>query len=329
MKSSLRILALLTACALSVWAQEDRAPGIYARIQTNHGVMLVKLEHELAPNTVGNFVGLAEGTLEFTDAKTRKKAKRPFYDGLTFHRVIDGFMIQGGDPNGDGLGGPGYSFPDEFHPKLRHRGPGILSMANAGPHTNGSQFFVTLGDTPHLDDKHSVFGKVIEGLDVLKTIGKLETGARDKPTQPVVMTKVTVERVGEEAQAWKPGKPEPPEPEGEVDERKIPDADQEERPSVRVQILCVHYKGAINSWPWIQRSKEEARKIAERLAKHARLKGANPKELAQSYSDLPAQTYPLFKWRVDPSFDPAFKLKTGQVSDPIDTPYGVMVFAGM
>jgi peptidyl-prolyl cis-trans isomerase A (cyclophilin A) len=139
-------------------------------------------------------VGLAEGTKEWTDPKTGQKVKKPYYEGLIIHRVFDGFMIQGGDPLGVGSGGPGYRFEDEFSPKLRHSKEGILSMANAGPNTNGGQFFITLGPTPHLDNKHSVFGEVVEGMDVVRKIGKVPTGAANKPVTPVTMS-VKIERV--------------------------------------------------------------------------------------------------------------------------------------
>jgi peptidyl-prolyl cis-trans isomerase A (cyclophilin A) len=167
---------------------------VYARFSTTEGDFLVRLHQENAPKTVENFVGLAEGTKEFTDPRDGAKKSQPFYDGTIFHRVIDGFMIQGGDPLGQGVGGPGYKFGDEFHPTLRHDKAGILSMANAGPGTNGSQFFVTLAPTPHLDNKHSVFGEVVEGLDVVKRIGSTKTGARDRPVKDVVITKLTIER---------------------------------------------------------------------------------------------------------------------------------------
>ena len=165
-----------------------------ARFDTTMGSFTVRLFDDQAPNTVANFVGLAEGTKEFTDPRDGKKKAAPYYDGTIFHRVIDGFMIQGGDPLGQGIGGPGYKFADEFHPALRHDKAGVLSMANAGPNTNGSQFFITLGPTPHLDSRHSVFGVVEDGMDVVRAIGKVRTGPRDRPAEDVVIEKVTIEK---------------------------------------------------------------------------------------------------------------------------------------
>jgi len=170
-------------------------PGTYARFDTTEGPFTIRLFAEEAPRTVDNFVGLAEGTKEWTDPRTGRQEKAPFYNGIIFHRVIDGFMIQGGDPLGQGRGGPGYRFADEFHPSLRHSKAGILSMANAGPNTNGSQFFITLGPTPHLDNKHSVFGEVVDGMDVVQRIGRARTGANDRPVKDVVINTVTIERV--------------------------------------------------------------------------------------------------------------------------------------
>ena len=166
----------------------------YARFATSEGDFTVRLFDQEVPRTVENFVGLAEGTKEWSDPRTNQKVRKPYYDGTIFHRVIDGFMIQGGDPLGQGIGGPGYNFPDEFHPKLRHNKAGILSMANRGPNTNGSQFFITLAPTPHLDDRHSVFGEVVEGMDVVSRIGSTPTGDRDRPLKDVVVQHVTIER---------------------------------------------------------------------------------------------------------------------------------------
>src|SRR6188472_3310292 len=162
----------------------------YAKFDTTEGSFTVKLFEAEAPNTVANFVGLAEGTKEWTDPKTHEKVTKPFYDGIIFHRVIEGFMIQGGDPLGQGIGGPGYKFADEFHPTLRHSKPGILSMANAGPNTNGGQFFITLAPTPHLDNRHTVFGEVESGMDVVRKIGSTKTGAQDRPAKDIVIQSV-------------------------------------------------------------------------------------------------------------------------------------------
>jgi len=154
-------------------------PGTYAKFETSMGNFTIELFEAQVPKTVDNFVKLTE---------------KNFYDGVIFHRVIDGFMIQGGDPTGTGRGGPGYQFADEIHPQLKHSGEGILSMANAGPNTNGSQFFITLVPTPHLDGRHTVFGKVVEGLDIVKKIGKTPTAQGDRPVTDVVMKSVRVER---------------------------------------------------------------------------------------------------------------------------------------
>jgi peptidyl-prolyl cis-trans isomerase A (cyclophilin A) len=176
---------------------EIHAPGtgqLYARIHTSLGPIVIALDEEHAPKTVKNFVGLASGTQEWTHPKTGQlQTGVPLYDGTIFHRVIPDFMIQGGDPIGQGTGGPGYKFADEFHRELRHSGPGVLSMANSGPGTNGSQFFITERATPHLDNKHSVFGHAVAGLPLVKAIARVPT-VRDKPTQDVVIHRIEVFR---------------------------------------------------------------------------------------------------------------------------------------
>lgn len=173
----------------------SRAPGLYAIFETSQGNFVAKLFEKEAPKTVANFTGLADGSKEWIDVRIAQKAKRPFYDGLTFHRVIPKFMIQGGCPLGTGTGGPGYKFEDEFHPSLRHDKPGKLSMANSGPNSNGSQFFVTVAETSWLDNKHSIFGEVVEGMDVVTKISNVARDSGDRPKTPVVVQHVRIERV--------------------------------------------------------------------------------------------------------------------------------------
>jgi peptidyl-prolyl cis-trans isomerase A (cyclophilin A) len=173
----------------------SRSAGTYAIFETSLGNIVIKLLDKEAPKTVENFVGLAEGTKEFTNEKTGKKEQRPFYDGLIFHRVIPDFMIQGGCPHGSGMGGPGYKFADEFHPSLKHAKPGKLSMANSGPNTNGSQFFITVAPTPWLDNRHTIFGEVVEGQDVANKISAVQRDRSDRPNTPVTLNHVKIERV--------------------------------------------------------------------------------------------------------------------------------------
>ena len=177
-----------------------------ATLHTTEGDIEVELYDEKAPNTVANFVGLAEGANDYEgtevgpgtgaweDPESGEKRIDPLYTDIEIHRVIDDFMIQMGDPTGTGRGGPGYTFDDEFHDDLSHDGPGVLSIANRGPNTNGSQFFITLSATPHLDGKHAVFGRVIDGMDVVESIGSTETDHSDNPTDDIVLESVEIDR---------------------------------------------------------------------------------------------------------------------------------------
>lgn len=165
-----------------------------ATLQTNYGEIVVRLFPEQAPQTVRNFTELAEGRREWTDPRNGRKTSARLYDGTVFHRVIPDFMIQGGDPLGTGTGGPGYRFGDEFHPDLVFDRPYLLAMANAGPGTNGSQFFITVAPTPWLNGKHTIFGEVITGGDIVDQISRVNTGRQDRPAQDVVLESVTVER---------------------------------------------------------------------------------------------------------------------------------------
>lgn len=175
------------------------AEKLIANLQTNHGTIKVELFPTKAPKTVRNFVELAEGTREWTHPGTGEKSTGRYYDGTIFHRVIPNFMIQGGDPLGQGIGGPGYEFDDEIHPELYFNRPYLLAMANAGIRfgkgTNGSQFFITTVPTPHLNGRHTIFGEVIEGQEVVDAISKVRTGRNDRPVQDVVLESVTIDRV--------------------------------------------------------------------------------------------------------------------------------------
>lgn len=191
---------LLLTIAISLFSCNEEYPeledGMYAEFNTSMGPIVAELYFEETPVTVASFVSLAEGTSKMVDSTYKGKK---YYDGLIFHRVIDGFMIQGGDPTGTGSGGPGYKYPDEFVDSLSHDSKGVLSMANAGPGTNGSQFFITLAPVPQLDSRHTIFGKVVKGQDVVDSIGKTETGPRDRPVKDIVINEVKIIRKGSEA----------------------------------------------------------------------------------------------------------------------------------
>lgn len=201
----LLLVAFVTSCTsipkfMSKEEYKALGDGLYAHMETSKGDMLIKLHADETPMTVANFVGLAEGKKE-NDAKP---LGTPFYDGIIFHRVIKDFMIQGGDPQGTGMGGPGYNFEDEFDDDLKHDKKGILSMANSGPNTNGSQFFITEVPTPWLDGKHSVFGEVINGLEVVDSIANVKKGAQDKPKEDIIIQHVNIVRKGDKFKDYEP-----------------------------------------------------------------------------------------------------------------------------
>lgn len=307
-------------------AEPALEPGVYAEIKTSKGTMLARLYYKQTPRTVANFVGLAEGTKAFVDL-SGKRVKRPYYDGLDFHRVIPGFMIQGGDPKGNGMGGPGYSFQDETVRGLSHDAKGILSMANSDQgktpwsntgRTNGSQFFITLGTPKRLDGLHTVFGKLVKGFDALEAIGKVETGPSDKPKTRVTIESIRIQRVGV-------GEKVVPAAKGEADPATQPQADAEVGASARVELICVMYRGCERARAEVGRDQAKALEIAKALEAHARLKGANFTELSKTYSDLPAREFLLQKGKNVAAFDAALRLKPGQVSAPFVTPYGVMI----
>ena len=193
MSGSKKIITFFLITLLALPSIAGAAEKMHAIFETSMGKITIELFNKEAPKTVANFVGLAEGTKEWKDDKSGKMVKRPLYNGTIFHRVITNFMIQGGDPRGNGTGGPGFTFEDEFSMRLRHDKPGMLSMANRGPNTNGSQFFITDVATPWLDGKHTIFGQVIEGMDVVKKIIGVKS-RRDKPLKDVVLKKVIIKR---------------------------------------------------------------------------------------------------------------------------------------
>jgi peptidyl-prolyl cis-trans isomerase A (cyclophilin A) len=196
-------IAIALSVALAAPAASAQAPAAkekkkmadtYATFKTSMGDLVVKLYPDKAPKTVENFVALAEGTKEWKDPRSGQTVKKPLYDGTVFHRVIPQFMIQGGDPLGNGTGGPGYKFADETRPDDQFGKPGILAMANSGPNTNGSQFFITEVPTPWLNGKHTIFGEVVQGADVVDLISRVKTGSQDRPVEDVTVDSVTIER---------------------------------------------------------------------------------------------------------------------------------------
>ena len=329
------LFAVAIFSSLTIWA-EDLPDGLYAQMQTSKGKIVLRLFYQKVPVTVSNFVGLAEGTKEWKDPETRKAKKTRFFDGLSFHRVIKDFMIQGGDPLGNGNGGPGYKFADEFHPELKHNKPGILSMANSGPHTNGSQFFITHVPTPHLDNKHSVFGEVFEGMNVVNSIKKgdliqevtiIRKGGDARGFDPAIAEKLIQERNKKLAAKNKKNIPQVT---TEFDPAKIPHSDNTEAAEVSIEMLVVAFQGARTPKKNLFYDKSGAEEIAKKLTDLARRKNINFTELINQFTDLPQQSkLPLLSANQTnlPEFlKPALKLGIGQISDPVDSPFGYLIF---
>lgn len=351
------ILAALTLALIAVpaAAQEPPAPpkgqgapapadieglegGIYARIDTDKGAMVLRLHYDKAPLTVANFVGLARGLIPWVNPRTRKKVeKAPFYKGKSFHRIIKGFMIQGGCPLGNGQGNPGYRFSDEIRPELKHDAAGVLAMANSGPGTNGCQFYITLAPQPKLDGRYTVFGKLVKGQDTLEAIGAVPTGAGDAPTSPVVIKDVTIHRVGEAAEKWNlfeagRGALSAKLPQGEpgpADPAKLPNLEAEELPGAGIEMLVVSYRGAQGTIDLIPYSRREAQALAKRIAAFAREKDRDFTELVAGCPNFRSGSAAFDRSlsRTIPSFlkNIIFHLRPGQVTEPIETPGGWLV----
>jgi cyclophilin family peptidyl-prolyl cis-trans isomerase len=324
--------------------------GIYAEMETNKGRILFRLFYEQAPMTVANFVGLAEGKKEWRDPDNQEVKRTPFYNSLTFHRVIPNQMVQGGDPKGNGHGGPGYNFQHEFHPALRHDHAGVLSMLNKGPYTHGSQFLITLRATPFLDGKHTVFGEVMKGLNVVKNLKerdrviRVSILRRDKAAQMFDLA-YYLDRVRSSAEqvaiqekrqaqenARKPvgleNKKNLPELKGEIDPARVPGRYQPESHEIALEYLLITYKGARSPIEFPYYDEEGARQVAQHLVTLARVKGADFEKLASEFSDSPEYKISVLKKskKLPGTIELVFRLGEGQVSDPIEAPEGFYVF---
>jgi peptidyl-prolyl cis-trans isomerase A (cyclophilin A) len=340
LKRILSIFALLgtlfVAGALNAQDQKadpllkDLEAGLYARVDTSLGCMIWKLHYRRAPSAVYNFVGLATGTRDWTDPTSKKKKKARFYDGLKFHKVAPGMLVQGGCPAGTGSGGPGYTFAREIDRSLRHDSVGVVSMlATAQGISHGSQFFMTLSPTPKLNGLYTIFAKVVRGKDVLEEIGAVDINPKQEPLRPVWIKSVTIHPIGDKARSWDPvseAKKNVPGPKQEADPGRRWSQSVSRDQQMNVQLIVIHYKelrGASLACPY---SKDEALLIAKKLVAVARQKGADFTSLEKQFSDARMAGTTLQIRQNSPRFSKMFKdaftLKTGQVSDPLDLAIG-------
>ncbi len=335
--SSFHAFILATLLAVTTLSGANAADeGLFAEIHTGKGIITARLRYKLAPLTVMNFIGLAEGTTEWTDPETGEKRKQPLYRDLTFHSVKD-FMIQTGDPTGTGRGGPGYIFDDEFHPQLKHDKPGTLSMANRGPNTNGSQFYITKVSARWLN-RHSVFGEVVSGLDIANNIA-----------QGDALREIKIVRKGKAAQAFnakrahwlaeqnlaafkEAARKTIPDATSPLDSAKTPTSDQPAVSPGNFEFLVIGHSG-IKDLAQLNRvfyyDHDGAIEVARKLVRLARADGADFTTLIEKYTDMPDNRFQ--RGVKDTLYLPAglkkiFHLKPGQVSDPVDLSTGVYVF---
>jgi len=270
------LIALMISATACNNQYPDLEDGVYAEFVTNKGTMIAKLSHEKTPLTVANFVALAEGTHPMVDSIYKGKK---YYNGIIFHRVIDKFMIQGGDPTGTGSGDPGYRFDDEFHPDLLHDKPGVLSMANSGPGTNGSQFFITEVPTPNLNFRHTVFGEIVQGIEIQDTISNVKTSKPgDKPIEDVVIEQLNIVRIGSDAKSFNAAKvfveelPKVKEKQDKVKEEKRKKAEEKKKASEAKNIVA-----AATLKPLLDEYLTKAKASASGLKTHYITKGSGEK----------------------------------------------------
>ena len=343
------ILLFLSSGINDCFALEDRE-GIFAEIQTDKGKIFVRLFYEKTPMTVANFIELAEGTTEWQDPINGELENAPFYNGLTFHKVIPDLMVQGGDPKGNGHGGPGYNFEHEFYPALKFDHPGVFAMLNKGTFAHGSQFFITLKTAAFLNGKHTVFGRVVDGQQVAQNLAKgdriiriaiLRWGDRANAFESAAY----LERVRQSAEKVAAAEKELarkeaqkligienkkylPEFKGNIDPQRVPHDGQPESQTVAAQYLLITYKGARSPIDFPYYDRMGADKVAKQLADLARVEGADFVSLAAKFSDSAKYSLPYLtkNKKTAASFEPVFRLLEGQVSDPIEGPEGFYVF---